>query len=89
MIDRLSQPLDLPCGASLANRLAKAVLSEGIADDGNHSTPRLEPLYSRWSASGAGLLITGNYSVLKLWPSLQSRLPEAFTTTKENSHGYL
>jgi len=63
MPNPLSKPLDLPCGATLSNRLAKAAMSEGIADAGNHSTPRLETLYRRWAHSGAGLILSGNVQV--------------------------
>jgi 2,4-dienoyl-CoA reductase-like NADH-dependent reductase (Old Yellow Enzyme family) len=59
----INHPLALPSGAVLPNRLAKAAMSEGLADADNHSTPRLETLYRRWAASGAGLLLTGNIQV--------------------------
>ena len=63
MTNFLARPLDLPCGATLSNRLAKAAMSEGLADSGNHSTPRLETLYRLWAGSGAGLLLSGNIQV--------------------------
>jgi 2,4-dienoyl-CoA reductase-like NADH-dependent reductase (Old Yellow Enzyme family) len=63
MTNPLAQSLDLPCGATLSNRLAKAAMSEGLADTGNDSTPRLETLYRRWAGSGAGLLLSGNIQV--------------------------
>jgi 2,4-dienoyl-CoA reductase-like NADH-dependent reductase (Old Yellow Enzyme family) len=63
MSNLLYWPLDLPCGATLSNRVAKAAMSEGLADSGNHSTPRLETLYRRWAGSGAGLLLSGNIQV--------------------------
>jgi 2,4-dienoyl-CoA reductase-like NADH-dependent reductase (Old Yellow Enzyme family) len=63
MTNPLSQSLQLPGGAILANRLAKAAMSEGMADANNHSTPRLEALYRRWARSGAGLLLSGNIQV--------------------------
>jgi 2,4-dienoyl-CoA reductase-like NADH-dependent reductase (Old Yellow Enzyme family) len=63
MTNPLAQPLDLPCGVTLANRFAKAAMSEGLADTRNHSTPRLETLYRRWVGSGAGLLLSGNIQV--------------------------
>ena len=63
MTNPLAQPLDLPCGATLSNRVAKAAMSEGLADSGNHATPRLETLYRRWAGSGAGLLLSGNIQV--------------------------
>ncbi len=63
MTDLLSRPLPLPCGAVLSNRLVKAAMSEGLADPDNRSTQRLETLYRRWAASGAGLLLSGNVQV--------------------------
>jgi len=59
----LEQPLMLPCGIRLPNRICKAAMSEGLADVENHSTSRLETLYRRWAKSGAGLLFTGNIQV--------------------------
>jgi 2,4-dienoyl-CoA reductase-like NADH-dependent reductase (Old Yellow Enzyme family) len=59
----LSDPLTLPCGAKLPNRIAKGPMSEGIADVDNHSTARYETLYRRWAKSGVGLLFTGNIQV--------------------------
>jgi 2,4-dienoyl-CoA reductase-like NADH-dependent reductase (Old Yellow Enzyme family) len=37
MTNLLDLPLDLPGGATLSNRIAKAAMSEGLADSGNHS----------------------------------------------------
>lgn len=59
----LSQPLVLPCGAVLSNRLCKAAMTEGIADEYLRATPRHETLYRRWSEGGAGLLLTGNVQI--------------------------
>lgn len=39
----LAQPLKLPCGAVLPNRLAKAAMTEGLADDQLHATPAMKP----------------------------------------------
>ena len=63
MTHPLDRPLVLPSGATLPNRLAKAAMSEGLADVANHSTTRLEALYRRWAGSGAGLLLSGNIQV--------------------------
>jgi 2,4-dienoyl-CoA reductase-like NADH-dependent reductase (Old Yellow Enzyme family) len=63
MISSLAQPLTLPGGAVLPNRLAKAAMSEGLANAANHATPRLAELYRRWAGSGAGLLFSGNIQV--------------------------
>lgn len=59
----LAQPLKLPCGAVLPNRIAKAAMTEGLSDDQLHATARHETLYRRWSDGGAGLLITGNVMI--------------------------
>ena len=59
----LATPLQLPCGAVLANRIAKAAMSEGFASADGHSTKRLETLYRRWAHSGAGMLLSGNIQV--------------------------
>jgi len=63
MTSPLNQPLDLPCGASLPNRLAKGAMTEGLADTMNRATIRHERLYKRWSEGGAGMLLTGNVQV--------------------------
>lgn len=59
----LSQALRLPCGATLANRLCKAAMTEGLADPQLRATERLNRLYRRWSEGGAGLLLTGNVHI--------------------------
>jgi 2,4-dienoyl-CoA reductase-like NADH-dependent reductase (Old Yellow Enzyme family) len=63
MIDPLARPLRLPCGAVLPNRLCKAAMTEGVADDRLRATQRHETLYRTWSEGGAGLLLTGNVQV--------------------------
>lgn len=58
--DPLAEPLTLPCGAVLKNRLCKAAMTEGLADADDRATTRHETLYRRWADGGAGLLLTGN-----------------------------
>jgi 2,4-dienoyl-CoA reductase-like NADH-dependent reductase (Old Yellow Enzyme family) len=62
-VDPLAQALTLPCGATLNNRIAKAAMTEGLADANDRVTERHETLYRRWSEGGAGLLITGNVMI--------------------------
>ena len=59
----LGTSLTLPCGATLPNRLAKAAMTEGLADVHGRPTPELERLYGLWSDGGAGLHISGNIQV--------------------------
>ena len=59
----LATDLRLPCGAALPNRLAKAAMTEGVADRWLRATPRHAQLYRTWSEGGAGMLLTGNVQV--------------------------
>ncbi len=59
----LERPLLLPCGASIKNRIAKAAMTEGLADLHNRATDRHCTIYRRWAEGGAGLLLTGNVMV--------------------------
>jgi len=59
----LSDPLDLPCGLRLPNRIAKAALSEALGDSDNSPDERIVTLYRRWAEGGYGLLITGNVMI--------------------------
>jgi len=56
----LEAPLTLPSGLTLPNRIAKAAMTEALADEDNQPGELLGRLYARWSAGGVGLLITGN-----------------------------
>jgi len=59
----LSSAFTLPCGISIPNRLAKAAMTEGLAEPGGRAGARIARLYRVWSAGGAGLLLTGNIMV--------------------------
>lgn len=59
----LAEPLTLPCGAILPNRIAKAAMTEGLADIYGHATGSLDRLYLAWSEGGAGMLLSGNIQV--------------------------
>ena len=59
----LNDPLRLPCGAVIGNRLVKAAMTEGLADPLGRVTPELEGIYDDWGRGGFGLLITGNVIV--------------------------
>jgi 2,4-dienoyl-CoA reductase-like NADH-dependent reductase (Old Yellow Enzyme family) len=60
MSKKLSNPLTLPCGVEIPNRLAKAAMTEGLADVYGEPNGELAQLYGIWSDGGAGLLISGN-----------------------------
>jgi 2,4-dienoyl-CoA reductase-like NADH-dependent reductase (Old Yellow Enzyme family) len=60
---RLSDPLTLPCGLMLPNRIVKAAMTEALADADNNPTPRLDRLYEQFAAGRPGMLLTGNVMV--------------------------
>jgi 2,4-dienoyl-CoA reductase-like NADH-dependent reductase (Old Yellow Enzyme family) len=62
-VSPLGQSLALPCGLVLPNRLAKAAMTEGLADAYGRPTDKLCRLYEKWSDGGVGLLVTGNVQV--------------------------
>jgi len=62
-MEPLARSLTLPCGATLSNRIAKAAMTEGLADPDDRASEGLAVLYGRWSDGGAGLLLTGNVMV--------------------------
>jgi 2,4-dienoyl-CoA reductase-like NADH-dependent reductase (Old Yellow Enzyme family) len=59
----LNQSLKLPCGVEIPNRLAKAAMSEQLANLKNSPTSGLVHLYKEWALGGAGLIITGNVMI--------------------------
>ncbi|TGK06675.1 NADH:flavin oxidoreductase/NADH oxidase family protein [Leptospira semungkisensis] len=59
----LVEPLRLPNGTVLLNRIAKASMEEGLSNGKFLPGEKIFNLYSRWAKSGAGLLITGNVMV--------------------------
>jgi 2,4-dienoyl-CoA reductase-like NADH-dependent reductase (Old Yellow Enzyme family) len=61
--EALNQPLTLPCGAVLQNRIAKAAMSEHLGTRSQSPSEGLIRLYEAWSSSGAAVLITGNVMV--------------------------
>ncbi|MBV7259349.1 NADH:flavin oxidoreductase/NADH oxidase family protein [Erythrobacter crassostreae] len=61
----LSNPLTLPCGAVMPNRIAKGAMTEGLATPDGRPTAELERLYGIWADGGAGMLLTGNIIIDK------------------------
>ncbi|KAK7409232.1 hypothetical protein QQX98_008608 [Neonectria punicea] len=60
----LAQPLQLPCGLTLPNRLVKAALAEQMADSQKPpTTAQFGRTYGAWADGGWGLILTGNVQV--------------------------
>jgi 2,4-dienoyl-CoA reductase-like NADH-dependent reductase (Old Yellow Enzyme family) len=60
---RAGAPFTLANGAVLKNRIAKAAMSEQLADGRHNPTARLERLYRVWAENDIGLLISGNVMI--------------------------
>ncbi|MFI8744426.1 NADH:flavin oxidoreductase/NADH oxidase family protein [Pseudomonas sp. NPDC077186] len=59
----LFDPLVLPNGSIIPNRIAKAAMEENMADAEHAPSEPLLRLYQAWAEGGAGLLISGNVMV--------------------------
>ncbi len=55
----LGQPLELPCGAILKNRLTKAAMSDSLGNGEGDATQEQIRLYERWAEGGAALSLIG------------------------------
>lgn len=57
--DTLFQPLELPCGTILKNRIAKSAMSESLGDGCGNPTDAQIRLYERWAEGGLAVSIIG------------------------------
>ena len=55
----LFQPLNLPCGLVLKNRIAKSAMSDSLGDGTGHPTAEQKRLYQRWAEGGLAVSIIG------------------------------
>jgi len=60
---RLAEPLTLPCGAVLRNRILKSAMSEGLGTPAHAASAALPKLYERWARGGLGVAVTGNVMI--------------------------
>ena len=58
----LTDPLALPCGAVVPNRLLKSAMSEVLGTRSHAPSEALPRLYGRWAQGGVGLPTTGSSS---------------------------
>lgn len=70
----LGQPLDLPCGAQLKNRLIKAAMSDSLGDGEGDPTQAQMRLYERWAEGGAALTIIGEVQTTPDFPEKPGNL---------------
>lgn len=55
----LFDPLELPCGVILKNRIAKSAMSDSLGDGTGHPTDEQNRLYQRWADGGLAVSIIG------------------------------
>lgn len=58
-IAHLADPVELPCGVVLKNRIAKSAMSDVMADGAGGVTDAQVALYMRWADGGLGLSMIG------------------------------
>nr|WP_321979775.1 NADH:flavin oxidoreductase/NADH oxidase family protein [uncultured Cohaesibacter sp.] len=73
-ISPLAQPLTLPCGATLKNRIAKSAMSDSLGDGAGNPTEEQIKLYSRWAMGGLGLSIIGEVQGTPNYPEKPGNL---------------
>jgi len=61
----ISSAFQLPCGAKLNNRIAKAALTERLAKSDHLPNNSHFQLYDHWAKNGAGMLLSGNILIDK------------------------
>lgn len=57
--DVLFEPLELPCGVTLKNRIVKSAMSDSLGDGTGHPTVEQNRLYQRWAQGGLAASIIG------------------------------
>lgn len=61
----INESYQLPCGAILQNRMAKAALTERLTDSSFLPNEKHVQLYKTWAEGGAGMLLSGNILIDK------------------------
>ncbi len=70
----LQNPIELPCGAVLKNRLAKSAMSDSLADGKGNPTEAQIRLYERWAQGGTALSFIGEVQGMPHFPEKPGNL---------------
>ena len=70
----LAQPLDLPCGVRLKNRLIKSAMSDSLGDGMGNPTEAQMRLYERWAEGGAAMSLIGEVQTSPHYPEKPGNL---------------
>ena len=72
-MDKILEPLDLPCGQVIPNRLCKAAMTERLSNSDYSVNNKHIKLYQRWAQSNVGLHLSGNIKVQTTTTDLRSK----------------
>lgn len=70
----LAEPLVLPCGVVLKNRLVKAAMSDSLGNGAGRPTAQQIELYRRWAMGGTALSLIGEVQVDHRYPEKPGNL---------------
>ena len=70
----LAQPLVLPCGAIVKNRVIKSCMSDSLGDGRGVPTAAQVRLYERWAQGGVGLSCIGEVQLSGKYPEKPGNL---------------
>lgn len=70
----LFQPLDLPCGVQLKNRIVKSAMSDSLGDGQGNPSDVQAQLYQMWAEGGVGLSLIGEVQVTAACPEKPGNL---------------
>lgn len=70
----LEQPLTLPCGVTLQNRLIKSAMSDSLGDGAGNPTEAQMRLYERWAEGGVALSLIGEVQGTACYPEKPGNL---------------
>ncbi len=59
----LAEPLTLPCGAVVKNRILKSAMSEVLGTPSHAPQPGMANVYRTWAQGGLGVAVTGNVMI--------------------------
>nr|WP_282061612.1 NADH:flavin oxidoreductase/NADH oxidase family protein [Roseobacter litoralis] len=74
MKNPLTQPLFLPCGVRLKNRIIKSAMSDSLGDGAGNPTGAQMRLYERWAEGGTALSLIGEVQVVPDYPEKPGNL---------------
>lgn len=70
----MAEPIKLPCGAVIKNRLIKSAMSDSLGDGKGNPTHAQARLYERWALGGIGLSIIGEVQTDPRYPERPGNL---------------